>query len=364
MNPRFPSFAALTLAAACAHRPPEDFAPDPGLVSHIRSIEMRVPTSACPGEGFLASYTAILDDSSRVPFATRYDRKHPPRLHVVFLERWSPEAIPLEGGGWAADRDPLTSARTGFRLRAALRAKPSIADSVAIAPDYSCMSHTYAFSGATGETAQSGVDGPVVTVRLGVLRSPFYDRLLVAAIAAEEAPPLYLLADARSIPPADWLRIESRGGRGGRGQAGRPGVRGADGTTGCPGSPGGPGGPGGSGGPGAGGGRGGRITIIAPEEEPFLAGIVDARVPGGEGGPGGSGGTGGGGGAGGKAGPRRAPSDSTCRAGAAGGDGPAGRAGPRGPDGDPGLRAQVLTVPLRNVFGVRIPPELAELLEH
>lgn len=352
---------ALTgVLASCSHRPPDDFAPDPGLVSHIRSIEIRVPTAACPGESFAASYTATLDDGSRVPFATRYDRKHPPRLHVVFLERFSPQATPLQDGGWSAERDPWYSVRTGFRLRAALLAKPTVADSVSVAPDYSCMDHTYAFAGADGETAQSGVDGPAVTVRLGVVRSPFYDRLLVAAIAVEDAPPLYLLADARSIAPADWLRIDSHGGRGGRGEAGRRGVKGADGVAGCPGGPGGPGGTGGSGGPGAGGGRGGRVTIIAAAEEPFLAGIVDARTPGGDGGPGGSAGAGG---SGGKGGPPRTPSDSSCRAGPAGADGPGGRAGPRGPDGDPGPRPQVLTVPLRSVFGVRVPPELADLLD-
>ena len=93
---------ALALVAACSHGPPPDFAPDPGLVSRIRTLEMRAPSTACPGYSFPVTYTAVLDDGSHVPFASRYDKKHPPRLHVLFLERTSDAAIPLEDGGWTA----------------------------------------------------------------------------------------------------------------------------------------------------------------------------------------------------------------------------------------------------------------------
>src|SRR2546426_6119255 len=43
--------------------------------------------SVCPGGWIQASYEAVLADGSRVPFARSYDKKHPPRLHVVFLDR-------------------------------------------------------------------------------------------------------------------------------------------------------------------------------------------------------------------------------------------------------------------------------------
>src|SRR5881409_3668896 len=122
--------AGIALTAACGpKRPPPSFAPDPGLVEQIREIRVSTATSACPGESFGAVYTAVLNDGSLVPFETRYDKDNPPRLHVVFLQRSSNEATPLEGGGWSAARDPLATAMTGFRLSAALKAKPSVTTS-------------------------------------------------------------------------------------------------------------------------------------------------------------------------------------------------------------------------------------------
>ena len=354
MNPRFPSLAALTLAAACSHRPPEDFAPDPGLLARIRSIEMRAPSAACPGQSFAASYSAVLDDGSRIPFATRYDRKHPPRLHVVFLDRTSPEAIPLEDGGWTAERDPLASALRGFHLYAALRDRPAVADSVTLAPIYDCLRHTFTF---TGDRSQ---DGPDVVVRLGIVRSPFVNRLLIAQIEVADAPPLLVFADAAVVPPSDWLILTSAGGRGVRGPPGYGGAPGAVGAAGCPGGDGLPGQRGGDGGRGGNGGRGGRFTIMTPAEEPFLAGLVDARVPGGgpgQGGPGGHSGAGGHGGAG------TVVDGKVCAAGLDGAAGQPGNEGLPGSEGTPGGRPQILTLPQRDVFGPRAPAELFELLD-
>jgi hypothetical protein len=101
------------------------------------------------------------------------------------------------------------------------------------------------------------------------------------------------------------------------------------------------------------------VTIIAPQEEPFLAGIVDVQNPGGEGGPGGAAGNGGEGGAGGAA---ERPNDPQCRPGVKGPTGEKGAPGPAGPAARDGPRAQVITVPARDVFGNRVPPQLAELL--
>src|SRR5918996_4845510 len=68
----------LFLAAGCSHRPPEDFAPDPGLVAQIRDIETRtMPARACPGSVVQANYEAVLADGFRVPFARSYDKKRP-----------------------------------------------------------------------------------------------------------------------------------------------------------------------------------------------------------------------------------------------------------------------------------------------
>jgi len=357
-----PYLVGLPLLAACSHQPPPDFAPDPGLVAHIRSIEMQAPSGACPGQSFPVSYTAVLDDSSRILFASRYDKKHPPRLHVTFLDRTSDAATPLEGGGWVADHDPLLSAQTGFRLRAALLVKPTIVASVTVAPNYDCMGHALSFIGSSGSGGRDGGDGPDVTVRLALGHSAFYERLLVIGVEVGVAPPFFLLADPDAVPPRDWLVVESRGGRGGRGVAGNAGGTGAAGSAGtCPGADGEPGSDGGNGGRGGDGGRGGRITIIAPTENPFLAGLVDARTPGGDPGPGGAGGKGGAGGAGGKGGTAR--DGNACLNGRRGVDGRTGTTGLDGRAGIDGPRPTVLTVPSRDVFGTRAPAELLDLLD-
>src|SRR5258705_10058488 len=128
--------AALIVTVGCGPKgPPPSFAPDPGLVEQIREIRMSTSMRACPGEGFGAVYTAVLNDGSLVPFETRYDKDSPPRLHVVFLARSSPEATPLEGGGWSTYRDPLPTAINGVRLPLALIAKPNISTLQVLGPD-------------------------------------------------------------------------------------------------------------------------------------------------------------------------------------------------------------------------------------
>src|SRR2546426_688361 len=78
---------ALSVFAACSHAPPADFAPDPGLLARIREIQIRTTAAqACPGTAIAASYDAVLDDGTHVPFQRTYDKKHPPRLHTVFLD--------------------------------------------------------------------------------------------------------------------------------------------------------------------------------------------------------------------------------------------------------------------------------------
>jgi hypothetical protein len=354
-------FPLAGIIAACSHQPPADFAPDPGLLSHIRDIEINVmQSSVCPGAMIQASYQAVIDDGTRVPFITSYDKKHPPRLHVVFLTFSSPEAGGTQQGNWVTSADPLLSAANGYRLTAVLAAKPSITHTVEVAPDYSCTPHAFGFSGGGGGTMQAGLNGPDVTVRLAMGHSPFYEKLLVTSVEVGEAPPFYLLYDARSIPPADWLAIESRGGRGGVGSQGTRGRDGRAGASGCPAQAGGPGGDGGDGGPGAPGGRGGRVTVVVSADQPFLAGLVVARSAGGSGGPGGPPGAGGDGG---KGGPGANASDgSRCADAIAGVAGRKGAPGPVGRDGRPGPRPEIVTVPDEEVFGPNISSALADLL--
>jgi hypothetical protein len=356
------SFCAALLVFGCSHAPPEGFAPDPGLVAQIRDI--RIVTGyarACPGATIPATYEAVLTDGSRVPFSRSYDKKHPPRLHVIFLDRESPDAVSQEDGDWVAERDPLVTVSTGFRLTATLRANASIRNTVVVPPDYRCMPHTFVFSGEPGGPGEAGEPGPDAAVRLAVLRSPFYDKLFVAGIQVGLAQPFYVLQDATAVPPADWLVIESRGGRGGTGVAGTKGTDGSAGAGGCPAQPGAPGGNGGNGGPGGSGGHGGRVSVIVPLDNPFLAGIVAGRSPGGAGGPGGPGGAGGRGGKGGQGAPDA--TNRRCQDAVDGAPGQAGSAGPTGSQGGPGPRTVVVTAPAREIFGVQVPPELGSLLE-
>ena len=352
----------VTVLVSCSHAPPEGFAPDPGLVAQIRDI--RIVTGyarACPGGVIPASYEAVLASGERVSFSRSYDKKHPPRLHVVFLDRESPDAVSQEDGDWVTERDPLATVSTGFRLTATLRANSRVTNTVVVPPDYRCMPHTFAFSGEPGGPGEAGEPGPDATVRLAVLRSPFYDKLFVAGIQVGLAPPFYVLQDAGAVPPADWLVIEARGGRGGSGVAGTRGADGSAGAAGCPAQAGAPGGNGGNGGSGGPGGRGGRINVIVPLDNPFLAGIVAGRSPGGAGGPGGPGGAGGKGGKGGQGGTDA--SNRRCPDAVDGAPGQAGSAGPTGSQGSPGPRSIVVTAPAREIFGVQVPPELGSLLE-
>ncbi len=352
----------VLLLAGCAQKPPPDLAPDPLLLGRITDIRMRTwPERVCPGGRIEASYEAVLDDGSVLPFSTKYDKNSPPPLHVVFLRFTSGEAAPRENGHWGTYPDPLLSANDGFRLSAFLRDKPSVNTFEVVEPEYSCMAHVFAFEGTPGgDGGRGGGPGPDVVARLDIVRSPFYDRLLVAEISVNAAPPVYVMADADLIPPADWVVLESRGGRGGPGSNGTDGKLGAAGEPGCPGGPGGAGGAGGNGGAGGSGGPGGEVTLVVPEEQPLLAGMIEVRTPGGEGGPGGKPGKGGAGGAGGavQGDARR------CTAGADGARGPDGGAGSEGPRGAPGPPVRVFTVPRDEVFGPHVPSELRRLLEY
>jgi hypothetical protein len=207
---------------------------------------------------------------------------------------------------------------------------------------------------------QGGGNGPDVTVHLAMGHSRFYEKLLVASVEVGTSAPFYLLYDARAIPPADWLTIESRGGVGGPGSRGTRGRDGRPGDSGCPAQAGGPGGDGGDGGPGAPGGRGGHVTIVVPAEQPFLAGLVNAHEPGGAGGPGGPPGSGGDGGKGGQG--ATGGDNKRCADAADGIAGRKGASGPVGRDGPHGPRHDIYTVPAREVFGADLPPDLAALL--
>src|SRR2546428_13827632 len=196
------TFCATLLLAACSHAPPEGFAPDPGLVGQIRDI--RIVTAyarACPGSTIPTTYEAVLADGSRVPFSRTYDKKHPPRLHVIFLDRESPDAVSQEDGDWVAERDPLVTVTTGYRLTATLRANSRITNAVVVPPDYRCMPHTFVFSGDAGGPGEAGEPRPGAAGRPPALRPPFYRQLFVARVPGGAAPPVSLPPGATAAPP-------------------------------------------------------------------------------------------------------------------------------------------------------------------
>ena len=331
------SVNALLLVVACSPKAPRDFAPDPGLVAQIRQIRIITQEpGACPGERIHTDYEAILTDGSRVPFARAYDKTHPPRLHVQFLERQSPDAAARRDGDWEADDNPLETASSGFRLTATLHANSTITSTVVLPPVYDCMPHEYAFGGASGIAGGNGGYGPDITVRLEVQHSPFYEKLYVAEVLVEGMRARYVLGDASATGPADWLLVESRGGDGGAGQAGINGIDGTMGFPGCPGQAGGQGTDGTDGGAGGDGGNGGHITIIVPPDQTSMAKLVRSASWGGAGGSGGAGGTGGRGGSGGVG--LVDANNQPCSSGADGSPGHNGLQGRSGFPGSPGPR--------------------------
>ena len=354
--------AVVCLSACGPKRPPPDFAPDPTLVQRISEIRMYPQVQvACPGRTVGVRYDAVLDDGSIVPFSRQYDEDNPPALHVVFLRRTSPDAYPEQNGDWDTVDDPLATAMTGFRLRAELRADPTLAAEVTIVPEYTCFPNRRSYTGARGRRGEPGGPGPDVVVRIALLKSPFYERLVVVTSEIGGAPPRFLLQDADIIPPADWLVLESFGGRGGKGVDGGDGAPGAAGQPGCPGGPGGAGGAGGPGGAGAAGGQGGPFTLLVTENDRYLAGLVQPVTGGGQGGEGGSGGEGGAGGAGGRG---TVVNGQRCANGSAGAEGQSGQDGPEGPSGRAGPAPRIVTVEAADIFPRFIPQPLQDLIDY
>jgi hypothetical protein len=324
--------------------------PSPDQLTRIRQLRIVAPASACPGKAFAATYDGQLDDGSFLPH----------RLPAELLVLSSPDATPFSTGDWTPSPDPLASLSAGFPIVATLRANPGVTDTIVIPPEYSCLPRTLQFQGADGNPGGTGADGPPITVRLGILHTPYFPTLVAAAIRVADAPPVYLFADASQVLPGGWLTIESIGGSGGWGVPGRLGHDGAHGESGCPGRAGGPGEDGGAGGPGGRGGRGGVITVVGPDDWDLFATLIDARALGGAGGRGGMGGVGGRGGEGGlKSG---MAAHGVCADGPAGPPGAQGQKGQDGPQGLPGPHATVVTVAREDAFGADAPAALRALL--
>jgi len=100
--------------------------------------------------------------------------------------------------------------------------------------------HAFGFQGAPGDRGGAGGDGPDVTVRLGIVRSPYVERLLIAGIEIGYAPPFYHRDRREPRPARDWLliRVARRAGRPWLPR--RESTKGTDAQAGCPSADGGP----------------------------------------------------------------------------------------------------------------------------
>jgi len=263
-----------------------------------------------------------------------------------------------QDGDWVTNADPLLTATTGFRLTATLQAKPSVTNTVSSSglP----LHATHLASPLRLGAGRSGRAGPDATVRLAVLRSPFYDKLFVAGIQVGVAPPFYVLQDANG-----GAARRLAGDRDAR-RPGGSGVAGAKGTVGLPEppavrrSPGRPEGTAATAGRVV-GGHGGRINVIVPAITRFSRASWRPEAPGDPAA---------------RAGPvvraggaARAAREPQTRATVAvptrwteRPDRPGVRAR-RAARERPGPRTIVVTAPVREIFGVQVPPELGSLLE-
>lgn len=276
---------ALTLAgfltAGCHSTPP--FLQ--GNAASVRGLRV-LPgaNTACPGQLIRARYVADLTDGSTRELTTR---------DLTFVVRSGTAAEANGDGTWATDPDPVISAVSGFRLRAAVRGTPASAAETTVVPDYGCLSRNI-FVALPLRTCTTSIEcsrlphTPDVTVRVGIFRTPFHDSVVVATFEVFGRVIRPLMLDPRFQAPNSVV-IRARG------EAGAQGGTGTSGTAGqseC--STGGQGGPGQAGGDG---GTGGTVTFVVQDSRIALLQLFDIQNSGGPGGPGGNGGPGGRGGA-------------------------------------------------------------------
>src|SRR5215831_13385027 len=308
---RLVTFAALAFAWSCASASGSALGgADSKLITFARGLNVLPASSrACPGQVVGAKYEVRIAGGANLPL-TESD--------VATLIRRGTAAEPSRNGEWQTSADPLASAATGFRLSAALARDTTVKGDTVLVPRYGCRPATWDLGG--------GPVGQQAHVRLGTLRTPFYDSVVVAALEVSGRAPVVAL-----LGPDNWhqgaIRVNAAG------KDGRAGSRGGAGEMGSECSP---GGDGGDGGDGQDGGAGGHVDIIVEAGSQWLADLVSVYNPGGHGGDGGAAG------AGGAPGPSPRGSEKTCSP----RPGRAGRPGAHGRDGVSGGPPVVTSVPL------------------
>lgn len=295
---RHPLVASFAIACAASNTTTNPAA----LNGTIRALSI-VPSSrtACAEDVITARYEATLTNGARVTL--RGDA-------LTMLDRSSTGLVARTDQSWQADPNPLATATTGFRLHAAMTSNAAVSADTVIAPNYSCIKTQIDARGIA-----AGI------IRLGVLRSPFHDSIVVASMEYGGG-----IAQVLVLGPN-----EMRGGAIRIDATGLPGQAGTNGRSGTDGGPCQPGSPGEDGSPGLQGERGGRVDIVVQSDAPWLADLVTVLNNGGPGGRGGLGGRGGRSGTGQMTvgnGTRTCPGGTTAQRGRPGLPGEAGFAGP------------------------------------
>jgi hypothetical protein len=307
-------FIALACVAACASGGGSSAlgGAESKLVSFARGLNVR-PASprVCPGEIVAATYEVRIAGGTILPL-TESD--------IASLVRRGVAVEPWRNGGWQTSRDVLASAATGFRLVAALGRDTTVKGDTVIVPTYGCRAAVWELSAGGPFNARQAY------VRLGTLKTPFYDSVVVATFEVPNSAPVVTV-----LGPGQWhsgaIRVNATGTNGSSGRAGHQGENGSECAD---------GGDGGDGDDGQDGGPGGQVDVIVEAGAPWLADLVSVTNPGGHGGEAGRAGPGGS--------PGAVPrgSDKACTPKA----GRPGRPGKRGRDGISGLRPKVTSIPL------------------
>jgi hypothetical protein len=278
---------------------------------NIRALRIVPRTAtACPSDVISASYEVVGDSGTRVTLGQR---------DLSLLKRSGIAAGAREDGAWQTAADPVASLYDGFHLTAVLASDTTVRADTVVVPTYQCLAT------ATTITTEANTLPKAGYVRLGTLRTPFYDSVVVASIEIEDRPPrAVVLGPSEMRSGAITISAVGRDGAQGRGGAqgsdGGPcenGSRGNSGDAGYPGAP------------------GGQMDIILEAGAPWLADLVSIDNRGGRGGAGGPGGYGG------RAGAALGTGGRPCSP----RQGSPGSPGLKGPDGSPGPLPKTTTIP-------------------
>lgn len=380
MRLAFAGIVVAVIATACASGGglPSSF---PAVdVSQIRALKITpASNSACPGGVVPVQYAAVFTDGTERVFASRGTTTG--GLDPKVLTFASPTATMGVDGRMETSADPLASVIKGFPIRVSLVGNPSVSAETTIVPTYECLPRAITAIGGSPtkvcaaasngrlsddhcdlvpRIARGSKEGAVpatnFSVLLGVVRTPFFDSLLVGVVDVPGDRPIVMLVPAPIKPGI--LMVTAPGRNGTPGMAGRGGELSESCSS---------GGSGQNGEDGHPGGDGPTLSLFVQDDNEALQAVVIARLEGGQGGAGGPGGQGGAGGVEYNKDPVTGKQSIKCRGTTRGSNGAPGNQGVQGRDGSIASGA----LPLASLFQQSAlwqdptrRAELSELLEY